>query len=225
MLKQLIKRILSRETINEIRARLSRIFGGNSIKAGSGSKVLLGNSIIRGCKIRVLGKNCHVKFGRNNTLVNCEIIIFGDDCCITIGDNNLFRDCIMWLEDSSSQIIIGNGNRFTGKVHIGIVEGTTLSIGDNCLLSSDIYITTTDSHSIIDLSTKERINPSANVSIGDHVWIGRKATIGKGVSIAEDVIIGGSSFVSRSIDQSHVIAAGVPVKIIKTGVTWDAKRI
>lgn len=193
MLKLLVKKALSRDSINRIRARWSRIFGGNTIKVGHDSKVLFGNSILKGCRIRVLGNNCIVRFGRTNTLVNCEINIFGDDCSITIGDNNLFRDSILWLEDSSSQIAIGNGNRFTGKVHLGVVEGTVLSIGDNCLLSSDIYITTTDSHSIIDLSTKRRVNPSANVSIGNHVWIGHKATIGKGVSIAEDVIIGGSS--------------------------------
>lgn len=108
---------------------------------------------------------------------------------------------------------------------MGIVEGTTLTIGNDCLMSSDIYITTTDSHSIMDIKSGQRINPSKDICISDHVWIGHRVTIGNGVSIAADCIIGGSSYVTKSISKPHIIVAGVPAKVIKENVTWDIKRI
>ena len=108
---------------------------------------------------------------------------------------------------------------------MGVVEGTTLTIKNACLFSSEIYISTTDSHSLVDMLTGQRINPSRDVVIGNHVWVGHRASIGKGVEIANDVVIGGSSFVSKSVQESHSIVAGVPAKVIKRGVTWDIKRI
>ncbi len=157
--------------------------------------------------------------------MNCDLNISGDNCFVQIGANNTFNNSILVIEDNGSKIIIGDNNRFSGQVHMGIVEGTTLTIKNCCLFSSGIYITTTDSHSLIDISTGKRINPSKNVTIGNHVWIGQKVTIGKGVEIADDVMIGGSSFVSKSIMESHSVAAGIPAKIIKRDITWDIKRI
>ena len=102
---------------------------------------------------------------------------------------------------------------------------TGVGIKDKCLFSSDIYISTTDSHSIVDNASGQRINPSKDITINDHVWVGHKASIGKGVEIAADVVIGGSSFVSHSILESNTIAAGIPARILKHGINWDEKRI
>ncbi|MBP2659028.1 MAG: hypothetical protein H6Q69_2060 [Firmicutes bacterium] len=39
------------------------------------------------------------------------------------------------------------------------------------MFSHDVHIRNGDSHSIIDLQTKKRINFSKDIIIGDHVWI------------------------------------------------------
>lgn len=158
-------------------------------------------------------------------LINCNITIVGSHCDINVGNKNVFNDSVFWLEDYTSKIIIGNNNRMCGKVHMGVVEGTTLTIGNDCLFSSDIYITTTDSHSIISLETGARINPSRDINIADHVWVGYRATIGKGVTIAPDVIIGGSAYVTKPIAESNVAVAGVPAKIVRSNIGWDIRRL
>lgn len=113
----------------------------------------------------------------------------------------------------------------TGKLGMGVVEGTKLSIGNDCLFSSNINITTTDSHTITDNSTGKRINPSRNVSIGNHVWVGRGVGIGKGVVIADNNVIGAASYVAKSNLETNTILAGVPARIIKSNINWNAQRI
>lgn len=104
------------------------------------------------------------------------------------------------------------------------MEGTTLKVGDSCLFSSDIYITTTDSHSIIDFRTGQRINPSRSVTLGNHIWVGYKVTILKGVNIADDTIVGACSLVTRDIAESNVAVAGNPARIVRKGIKWDISR-
>ena len=137
----------------------------------------------------------------------------------------MFVDSIFWLEDNHSKIIIGDNNKMCGKVHMGIAEGTKLEIKDDCLFSSEIYITTTDSHSIIDITTGQRVNPSQNVLICNHVWVGHKATILKGVSIADNAIIGSGAIVSRTVGETNVIVAGNPAKVVKRNIDWNIQRL
>lgn len=88
----------------------------------------------------------------------------------------------------------------------------------------NIYITT-DSHSILDNQIGKRINPAKSVYIHNHVWLGRDVTIGRGVEIFENVIIGGKSYVTKSIQSTNVIAAGIPARVVKENVAWKSERI
>lgn len=46
----------------------------------------------------------------------------------------------------------------------------------------------------------------------------------KGVSLGEDVIVSTGAIVTKSYD-SNVLLGGVPAKILKQGVNWDANRL
>lgn len=102
--------------------------------------------------------------------------------------------------------------------------GTKISIGKDCMISSNVRISTTDSHSIIDVTTRKRTNPAKNITIGNHVWLGYNVSINKGVIIAENSVIAGHSVVTKSV-RANSIAAGVPAKEVKDGVDWDRMRI
>ena len=82
------------------------------------------------------------------------------------------------------------------------------------MFSSNIAIVTGDSHSILDNNGK-RINPSASISISDHVWVGQKVIITKGVYIAKDCVIGAGAVVTKDIPE-YSVAAGVPAKVVKS---------
>lgn len=60
----------------------------------------------------------------------------------------------------------------------------------------------------------QHINHGA-IEIGNHVWITTRCTICKGVKIKSECVIAQNSIVSKSIDESNVIIAGIPAKVIK----------
>lgn len=58
-----------------------------------------------------------------------------------------------------------------------------------------------------------------SVKIGDSVWIGGNVVINPGVTIGDDVVIGSGSVVTKDIP-SHVVAAGIPCKVVRA-ITED----
>lgn len=97
-------------------------------------------------------------------------------------------------------------------------------VGNDCLFSSEIVIRTGDSHSILN-ETGTRINPAKDVVIGNHVWVGHRALITKGVSIPENCVVGTGAVVTKPIDKSGTVIAGVPAKIIKENINWCGERL
>jgi len=74
------------------------------------------------------------------------------------------------------------------------------------------YVTIADSD-FHDLHQRGVRPPSAAVTIGDHVWIGGKASILKGVTIGRGAVVGIGSVVTRDVPP-FAIVAGVPARVI-----------
>lgn len=94
-------------------------------------------------------------------------------------------------------------------------------IGAGCLLSDDLLFQAGDQHGIFDLETGEYLNLDVKaLTIGRHVWLGRKAVICGRASIGDGSIIATASVVSGDIP-AFCAAAGNPAKVIKSGVSWS----
>lgn len=90
-----------------------------------------------------------------------------------------------------------------------------ITIGDGVYIGDDVAIRDDDGHEIIG-SERPRSMP---IVIKDHVWIGAKATILKGVTIGEGAVVAAGSVVSKDIPPRCMVA-GVPAKIIKENIAW-----
>ena len=86
-----------------------------------------------------------------------------------------------YIEDSNNEIYLGAGTTTTDKVDISAIEGMRVYIGEDCMISSDIYMATGDGHSVCNCDCAHRINASRDILIGNHVWIGTRVIIGKGL--------------------------------------------
>lgn len=72
----------------------------------------------------------------------------------------------------------------------------------------------------------ERINPSSDIVIGNHVWIGIRSTILKGSIIPSESVVAAQSMVTSSLKASeHSLIGGIPAKMLKTDISWDRKRL
>ena len=79
-----------------------------------------------------------------------------------------------------------------------------------------------DSHNIYRYGDKDVINKPRKIKIGNHVWIGADVKILKGVSIADNNIIGMGSIITQSIDKENVVIGNkIETKILKENIEWE----
>lgn len=116
--------------------------------------------------------------------------------------------------------ILTLGNKFTITGNTEIICQKEITFGDNCLLSWDILMMDTDFHHILN-QEGTKINSPKPIKIGNHVWIGCRNTILKGVSIADNNIIAANSTLTHNITNENCIIGGNG-KILKTNINWEA---
>ena len=92
------------------------------------------------------------------------------------------------------------------------------------MISNNVHIRTSDSHPFFDIQSGKRLNSAKNVYIGRHVWIAPYSAVYKGVHIGEGSITASHSLVTHDIPE-NVIAAGLPAKIVKTGIRWSREDV
>lgn len=88
-------------------------------------------------------------------------------------------------------------------------------IGNDVKISEEVILRDSDNHEIL----YEGYQKSAPIVIGDHVWIGMRATILKGVTIGEGAIVAAGAVVTRDVPP-HALVGGVPAKVLKENINW-----
>jgi acetyltransferase-like isoleucine patch superfamily enzyme len=102
---------------------------------------------------------------------------------------------------------MGMGCGFSGTV---ISCAKRIVLGRNVRCGANTLITDTDWH-----WDDPRSGADEPVTIEDNVWLGVNVTILKGVTIGAGTLVGAGSVVTRSLP-SHVVAAGVPARVIRS---------
>lgn len=224
-MKNRIKHILkSNQNISLLVAFLyTYIFGCNKIKGTRWNNIQIKNSYLRRSFINIRGKENEIFLGHRCVLNKCLIHVDGNNNKVILGENVAALECEIHIEDNNNTVRIGSGTHISGKTHLACIEGTNIKIGKNCLFSCDITFRTGDSHTILNLEG-DRINPSKDIEVGDHVWIGNKTIITKGAVISENSIIATGAIVTNTFEEGNVILGGVPAKIIKRKINWDEQR-
>jgi acetyltransferase-like isoleucine patch superfamily enzyme len=199
--------------------RLKRIKGKNN-------RIIRKSAKISSMSIEIQGSDNEIFIGDNSRIYDLDVYIRGNGNTINIGNGCRFvKGGSLWMEDDACTIEIGESTSFI-SAHLAATEsGSSITIGRDCMFAYDIDVRTGDSHSIIDEFTGKRINPAADVTIGDHVWIAAHVIILKGVNIRDNCIVATGSVITKSSDESNVIYAGNPAKIVKKNVTWSRQRI
>lgn len=112
------------------------------------------------------------------------------------------------------------------KIVLANVRDAHVGIGNDCLFSNGVVIYASDTHRIVDNETRRILNDTKKyVEIGNHVWLGMRVTVLKGTKIANNSIVGACSVVSGHFDVPNVILAGVPARVVRDGVDWDAAAL
>lgn len=192
---------------------------------GKGNSLIAEGAQLERCRIRISGSGNQLFFSPGASVKDCEIEILGDDHILVIGENVILTQSVLWFEDHHCEINIGKGTTMQRNGHIAVTEPfRKINIGENCMFSFNVDIRNGDSHSIFSQESGKRINWAKNVEIGNHVWLGAHTQIIGGTQIGQNSIIGIRSLVNGAISENS-IAVGIPAKVVKTGFTWDSKRL
>lgn len=177
-------------------------------------------------------RNSSIHFGGKNNILYCEDGVILCDCSIDFqADNSLiflsksikeYRFAI--TINNNSVCYFGRNNYFNGMMHIILSEHKHFFVGDNCLFSFDVWVRNADPHLIYSTKTKERINLTKSVFIGDHVWVGQSVMLLKGTKIDSGSILGARSVGTGNITHNSVWA-GSPIRKIKDSIFWNGLSV
>ena len=115
-----------------------------------------------------------------------------------------------------SRISIGNKVSMNGTCIT--CRSTSVEIGDNTMIASNVIIVDSDFHAPWppeDRTNNMGYERDSGVKIGANVWLGMNTIVLKGVSIGDNSIITAGSVVVEDIP-ANVVAGGVPARVVKS---------
>ena len=138
---------------------------------------------------------------------------------------NRFKVCGKNLKTFGEQHIIHGENISLGdavNLNQGVVLNATESeiiIGDNVTISSNVMLMAA-SYNVGNFlfetdENEKRVHVHDKIIVGNNVWICAGAVILPGVTIADNVVIAAGSVVTKDVEDSYVLVAGNPAKIVK----------
>ncbi len=169
---------------------------------GFGTVIVVAHASLDNCKI-----------GRFNRFLGPMRISIGAGS--EIENHNVF-DCGAWATREHStvpyarELSIGRRTRITSHHFFDVVG--------RCVLGDDSWVAGRDSqfwtHGV---GVTER-----DVSIGRGTYIGSAVRFAPGSSVADNVIVGLGSVVTKRIDTCNAIVAGMPAQVISEGRGWTS---
>ena len=147
---------------------------------------------------------------------NVQVVFRGGNSVVFIGNNARVNGKIEIA--TNGVCYIGDDSTFNG-VAFRIFEGKNIIVGNDCMFSWSIWLSTCDHHLIFDFS-HQRANFSKSIYIGDHIWCGQEAAILKGTFIPSGSILGAKSVIN-GIKDSNTIYAGNPAQCVKQHRFWS----
>lgn len=202
---------------------VSKIFSRYSLQ-GINNHVLNEGGLLYRCLIRINGRGNTIVIRDFTRLMHCKILVSGDNNVIEIGENVYIEDSALLADHNNNSILIGKNTIISRGFEGSVMEGTRITIGEDCLFSGYIGVRTCDSHSILNMKGM-RVNQSQNVTIGNHVWIGTNVLFLKGATVLNDSVVAARSVITKRFDTGNVVIAGQPAKIVKENIKWDKHLI
>ena len=176
-------------------------------------------SLVKNSHIIVEGSNNILYIDKETLLTNSYIKIEGNDNKIFIGANCCLKNLTIDMKNENSVIKIGDKTSIE-EARITSFEPYKIEIGKDCMFSADIVIMNTDVHKIYDTTTKLKTNEGKEISIGNHVWLGIRTIVLKGLNIGDNSIVAASSIVTKDV-KANTVVSGNPARQVKENRNWS----
>ncbi len=172
--------------------------------------------------LTLCGSGNRVSLGPGTTLAQASLTL-GDNCSLVVGAGCRLA-AVEIMAERDGHVEVGPRTEFTWSTRLYLHEPGRIAIGADCLIASGTLLTNSDMHSILDDATGERINPAADVVLGDRVWLAHEATVLKGATVGDGSVVGHRAVVSGAVPAAS-LAVGVPARVVRTGISWDRRLL
>jgi maltose O-acetyltransferase len=172
--------------------------------------------VIRDPRLAAALVNAQVQI-RGKTRVPFSVRLFGRISLRGNGDVEFGKSLTLVGDVVPIELVSHPGARIAIGDHTFINYGSSISaykhvkIGRHCLLGHYTLIVDRDEHGV---ERRELAPPAAPVVIGDHVWIGSRASILPGISIGHHSVIGAGSVVTKDV-AANCLVVGNPARVVR----------
>lgn len=187
-----------------------------------GTEHPLNNKRINGLRLTINGDNNVLKFSSQTNFINAMIEINSSDNFVEIEKIQSIIGCIsIWNGNHQNFIWHSGMGSFRFARFYLCQEGSSIEIGNGCLLS-DVTVWTSDAHPLIDANTAKNLNKKpAHILIGKNSWLSTECMLLKNASIPEGTVVGARSLVTKHFTEMYTVLAGNPAKVIKRNIVWN----
>lgn len=186
-----------------VSVRKCRIYRFSEIKCDSACKIIVDGKISFGC--------CGDSWMRG--WKKATLIMKKNSSLKILGNHTIYNNCYVEINENAN-VTIGNGGYFNHGTALQCDK--EISIGNDVYIAPNVSIQDYDEHIVL----KEGYEPSKPIHIGNHVWIGKSATILKGVSIGDNSVIAAGAIVTKDVPPNSLVG-GIPAKVIETNINWE----
>lgn len=181
---------------------------------------------IKGLKVKFYGSDSTVIVHEPLADFLHSSISCGSNCSIEISSSShRINNLVIFAEADNVQCFIGKNFSCTNRCHILLHRepGLSVRIGEDCMFGTNVVLRTTDAHTIYSLDTGKVENFGGSIEIGNHCWLALDVIVMKNVKIADNIVIGTHSVVTKNCDTPNSIYVGSPAKMVKTNINWDRR--
>lgn len=160
-------------------------------------------------------KGCVLAFGAGAKGVY-NIQVGADPATITVGAGTR---CVLDLRLWRTPVLTIGAGTTVNDARI-VIDDAEVRIGPDCLFSDEILLQSSDQHGLIDLATMKLTNAHRRfITVGEHVWVGRRATIMPDVEIGAGSVVAAGSIVTKDSGPAAYLA-GSPARVVREGASW-----
>lgn len=182
---------------------------------------LYGNRVLSASGTRIDGAG-NLKVGQllQVGMINPGFVNYHDRTYINIrgtmeitGRFSIARGCRI---DIGNDAYVKIGGGFVNSNTIFVIQNE-LTIGTGCAISWDCRFIDDNMHSLVYPGKRP---DRKGIAVGSNVWIGSGVLVLAGAVIPDNSVVAAGSIVNRAFSESGVLLAGVPAKIVRSGVNW-----
>lgn len=122
------------------------------------------NIVFDNVKVKSFGKNNKIVIGDGVRLHKIGIELYGSNNTIVIEENCSLNNTLFVAEEDNNYILLGKGTTTTGGDVFSAIEGKKIIVGNDGMISRDVWFFTGDGHGIIN-NDGIRINYSDDKSL------------------------------------------------------------